>query len=45
VKKMVSAILAIGYIPNLSMRGLQPLLDGRIMELLGASTQLAICYK
>jgi hypothetical protein len=27
------------------MRGFQPLLHGRLLELLGASTQLAICSK
>jgi hypothetical protein len=30
---------------NAHMRGFQPLLNGRLLELLGASTQLAICSK
>jgi hypothetical protein len=31
--------------PAGSMRGFQPLLHGRLLELLGASTQLEICSK
>jgi hypothetical protein len=31
--------------PQNAMRGFQPLLHERLLELLGASTQLAICSK